>query len=72
MDLNNKDCLDKEKTKIELQVCYSPVRRKRKYSCSLDSFNGSACGSVDGIIESLGNSNSNNLVSADLAEDLKE
>ncbi|GLJ18985.1 hypothetical protein SUGI_0339400, partial [Cryptomeria japonica] len=66
MDLNN---MDKEKAELRLQACYSPVKRKRKYTCSLDLFNGSV---VAGITETLGNSNNINSVSADPAEELKE
>ncbi|GLJ18987.1 hypothetical protein SUGI_0339460 [Cryptomeria japonica] len=56
MNLNNM-----EKSEHGLTVCYSPVKRKRKYSCRLALFNGNAC--------SANNSSSG---STDPAEELKE
>ncbi|GLJ18657.1 hypothetical protein SUGI_0332720 [Cryptomeria japonica] len=47
------DCWDKEETELGLKLCCSPVKRKGRYSCSVDLFNESSCKTVSVISESL-------------------
>lgn len=66
------DCWEEEETELELKLCCASVKKKRRYSCSPDSFNASSCETVSGISESLDNSNNNSSVSADPMGELKE
>ncbi|GLJ18652.1 hypothetical protein SUGI_0332660 [Cryptomeria japonica] len=59
------DFWENEEIELGLKLCYSPVKRKRRSSCSQDLFNGSSSETVSGIYESLGNSNNSSFVSDD-------